>query len=105
TYYNYHFRPPGDNNTFRGIGDHQTGVEVMGHSDNSYTRYSVAVIGTNNGQQGLTTSQAVDVFANFTQAFEVPRLGLQHIGVYGYVGNSPTYFQTSNGTPIPGTGS
>ena len=33
-----------------------------------------------------------------------PRLGRQQIGVYGYFGESPTYYQTNNGNPIPGTG-
>ena len=37
----YHFNVPGGTNDF-GYGDNQIGIELMGHSKNSYTRYSVA---------------------------------------------------------------
>jgi hypothetical protein len=49
-------------------------------------------------------NQSYNVYANLTQSFEVPKLGMQRLGVYGYRGESPTYFQTSGGTPIPGAG-
>jgi hypothetical protein len=104
TYYNYFFTPVGDNNVFSGIGGSQLGVELLGHSDNDYTRYSVSVLSSNNGQTGLPSNHTYDVFTNFTQGFELPRLGLQRVGVYGYFGESPTFFQTSGGHPIPGTG-
>jgi hypothetical protein len=103
-YYNYFFTPPGDSNFFAGIGFTQLGVELLGHSDNDYTRYSVAVVTNSNGETGLPSNQKYDVYANFNQAFEVPRFGRQQIGAYGYWGESPTYFQTSGGNPIPGTG-
>ena len=103
-YYNYFFTPPGDNNFFSGIGSVQLGVELLGHSDNDYTRYSVAVVTDSNGATGLPSNQAYDVYANFNQSFEVPKLGSQQIGVYGYFGQSPTFFQTNGGRPIPGTG-
>ena len=48
---------------------------------------------------GLPSNQAYDVYANFNQSFEVPKLGSQQIGVYGFFGQSPTYFQTSGGNP------
>jgi len=104
TYYNYFFTPPGDNNFFGGIGFPQLGVELLGHSENDYTRYSVAVVTDSNGSTGLPSNQAYDVYANFNQALEVPGLGEQQVGLYGYFGESPTYFQTSGGNPIPGTG-
>ena len=103
-YSNYFFTPPGDSNFFTGIGNYQLGVEASGHSDNDYTRYSVAVVSNSNGQTGLPSNQAYDVYTNFNQGFEIPGLGLQRVGVYGYFGESPTYFQTRGGTPIPGTG-
>jgi hypothetical protein len=103
-YYNYFFTPPGDHNFFSGIGADQLGVELLGHSDNDYTRYSVAVVSSNNGGTGLPTNQTYDVYLNFSQAFEVPRLGKQQFGAYGYLGQSPTFFQTNGGNPIPGTG-
>ncbi len=103
-YYNYFFTPPGDNNYFQGIGLPQLGVELSGHSDNDYTRYSVAVVSNTNGATGLPSNKAYDVYANLNQSFEVPRLGSQQVGVYGYFGESPTYYLTSGGNPIPGTG-
>jgi hypothetical protein len=103
-YYNYFFTPRGDDNVFTGIGVPQLGVEVSGHSDNDYTRYSVSLLSNNNGQPGLPAGNSYDVYANFTQGFEIPRFGLQRVGVYGYFGQSPTFFQTVGGRPIPGTG-
>ena len=104
TYYTYFFTPPGDHNFFGGIGGNQLGVELQGHSDNDATRYSVAGVTDSNGAGGLPANQALDVYANFNQAFEVPRFGRQQIGLYGFLGESPTYFQTTGGAPIPGTG-
>jgi len=103
-YYTYLFTPPGDNNFFGGIGFPQLGVELLGHSANDYRRYSIAAVSSNNGTPGLPTNQTFDVYANFNQAFEAPWFGRQQIGVYGYFGQSPTFFQTANGNPIPGTG-
>jgi hypothetical protein len=76
----------------------------MGHSGNDYTRYSVAVLSSNNGITNLPAGNTYDVFANFTQGFELRGLGLQKVGAYGYFGQSPTYFQTNGGSPIAGTG-
>jgi hypothetical protein len=103
-YNTYFFTPPGDNNPFLGIGFPQLGVELSGHSDNDYTRYSIAVVNNGNGAGGLPVNQSYDVYANFNQAVEVSKLGSQQIGLYGYWGQSPTYFQTSGGTPLAGTG-
>jgi|SRR5579864_1154431 len=102
-YQNYHFTPVGDRTSF-GLGDHQLGVELLGHSINDYTRYSVALLNSSDGQAGSTVN-SYDVYANFTQGFEIPKLGLQKIGAYGYLGERPTFFQTNNGVPIAGTGS
>lgn len=103
-YYNYLFTPPADKNFFVGIGLPQLGVELLGHSDDDSTRYSVAVVTDSNGASGLPANQAADVYANFNQSFAVPWFGRQQVGVYGFFGESPTYFQTSGGTPLPGTG-
>lgn len=95
-YFNYFFTPPGDTN-FVGLGGNHLGLELSGHSANDYTRYSIALLST-------FPNQAVSGYANFTQSFELPKLGLQRFGVYGYLGQAPTYFQTSGGLPIPGAG-
>jgi hypothetical protein len=96
SYYNYFFTPPGDSN-FAGLGGIPLGLELSGHSENDYSRYSVALLSS-------FPSQTYSGYANFTQSFELPKLGLQRIGVYGYLGEAPTYSQTSGGAPIPGAG-
>jgi len=101
-YYTYFFTPPGDRNPFVGLGLPQLGVELSGHNDT--TRYSVAVVTDSSGGTGLPVNQAADVYANFNQSFEVPHLGRQQLGLYGFFGESPTYFQTAGGQPIAGTG-
>lgn len=53
-----------------------------------------------NGAAGLPANQAADVYANFNQSFAVPWFGRQQVGVYGFFGESPTYFQTSGGTSL-----
>ncbi len=103
-YYTYFFTPPGDNNFFAGIGFPQIGAEVQGHSEDDATRYSVAVLSNSNGFGGLPANQAYDVYANFNQSFETPWFGRQQVGVYGYFGQSPTFFQTQGGAPLAGTG-
>ena len=52
-YYNNFFTPPGDNNFFNHIGNPQLGVELLGHSPNDDTRYSVAVVTGSNGSPNL----------------------------------------------------
>lgn len=99
----YHYVPTSDINQFTGIGDNQLGAEIMGHSRNSYTRYAISVVSSNSGQPNLPTNQTYDIYGDFSQAFETP-LGLQRVGVYCYSGKSPTYYLTSNGQPIPGSG-
>lgn len=101
-YQTYHFVPPGDSNAF-GMGDNQIGLELMGHSAKSYTRYSVAVLSSNDGQTGLPSNRTYDTYLTFSQAFQVGRLGLQRLGAFAYIGERPTVMQTSSasGTPVP----
>ena len=103
----YHYSVPGSINDF-GYGDNQLGVELAGHSKNSYTRYSVAVLSSNEGGVGFTSpsgspsSRGYDVNLAFSQAFNGGSLGLQRIGGFAYIGERPTYYQTSSssGTPV-----
>jgi hypothetical protein len=95
-YYNYFFTPPGDTSS-AGLGGNQLGAELSGHSENDYTRYSIALL-------SAFPNQTYNYYANFTQSFELPKLGLQRIGAYAYLGESPTYFQTNGGAPIAGGG-
>jgi hypothetical protein len=102
-YQNYHFVPPGDSNNF-GMGDNQLGVEFSGHSVNSYTRYGVAILTSNNGNVDLPSSRSYDTYLTFSQGFEAGRLGLMRLGGYAYLGQRPTYSLTSSGNAIPGAG-
>src|ERR1017187_3498985 len=53
-YQTYHFIPAGDNNIFGEIGDNQCGGEWMGHSANDRTRYSAALLSSNDGSVNLS---------------------------------------------------
>jgi hypothetical protein len=107
---NYHFLPVGDINGFGGIGDNQMGLELSGHSKNSYSRYSVALLSSVDGAPGLTsagqgnTARTYDVFVNVNEGFQAGGLGVQRVGLYAYVGQSPTYFLTSDGVPVEAKG-
>lgn len=110
-YQSYHFRPFGEMGTSDfGLGDNQIGAELSGHSANSYTRYSVSVLSSNEGNVGLPANRGYDTYVAVSQAFDAGKAGLQRIGAYAYLGQRPTYFQTtaagSPGTsnPISGTG-
>jgi len=115
-YQNYHFVPVGDSNNF-GIGDNQLGVELAGHSKNSYTRYGIAVLSSNEGGVGYTnvpngagpannaTGRTYDTYLTFMQGFQAGSLGLQRLQGFVYIGQRPTIFnQTAGGVAIPGTG-
>ena len=103
-YQSYHFSPAGDTNTF-GFGNNSLGMELAGHSVNSYTRYSVSLLTGSDGAPGIPTSHSYDVYAAFSQAFQVGKLGLERFGGFAYYGERPTYSLTSAGAPVgPGVG-
>jgi hypothetical protein len=116
-YYIYHFSPFGDQNPFGGIGDNQLGVELVGHNANSYTRYAVSVLSSNDGGVGLLygvppspseagnpSGRTYDVYGHFEQGFNTIGNGFMKVGAYGYFGYAPTFFETSGGNPIYGKG-
>lgn len=114
-FYNvYHFFPPGSNpvggtlglfGNLQGLNSNQVGVELMGHNANSYTRYAVSVVSSTAGGFGQIFGNSVDVYGHFQQAWNVGHdLGYMKASVFGYYGQWPTYFQTSGGTPLAGTG-
>lgn len=104
SYQSYHFVAPGSSVDF-GIGDNQIGAELSGHSLNSYTRYSAAVLTSSDGDPGSSNFSSYDANLNLSQAFDAGKLGVERVGLYAYLGERPTSFQTSGGNPIPGTGS
>src|SRR6267142_1918455 len=95
----------GSANNF-GFGDNQIGAEFSGHSINSYTRYSVSLLTTDDGTPGLPGGKSLDAMFTASRAFAIGSgLGPQRFGVFGYLGHRPTVFDSSGGQPIPGTGS
>jgi hypothetical protein len=86
-----------------GIGDNQLGVELSGHSENSYTRYSLALLSSNEGNPGLP-NRTYDGWASFNQGFQAGKLGVQRVGGFAYFGQRPTFFNTSLGTPVSNEG-
>jgi hypothetical protein len=110
----YHFNVPGSANNF-GYGDNQIGMELMGHSANSYTRYSISLLSSNEGGTGLTSSnlpggapssRSYDGNLAFSQAFNAGSWGFERVGAFAYIGQRPTFFQTTqNGaTQLVGLG-
>jgi hypothetical protein len=99
----YHFLPPGDTNP-TSIGDNQLGIELMGHSKNSYTRYALSLLSSTDGQLGLPAGRSYDGYAHISQGFLVPKIGMQRVGAFGFIGESPTFSLTTGGQPIPGGG-
>jgi len=101
----YHFIPVGDGNIWGQMGDNQLGLEVMGHSANDRTRYSAALLSTNDGQVGLPYgAESYSGFFTASQAFDFGRLGVSRFGFYAMVGGAPTVWLTSGGVAIPGSG-
>ncbi len=86
-----------------GIGDNQVGLELSGHSENSYTRYSLAVLSSSGGNPGVP-NRTYDGWASFNQGFQVGKLGVQRVGAFAYFGQRATFFNTSLGTPVLGEG-
>ena len=101
----YHFVPIGDNNFFGQMGDNQFGMEVMGHSRNDRTRYSVALLSSNDGNVNLPSRNAYSTFITASQAFDAGyQGGVDRVGGYLFIGNAPTYNLTSGSVPITGVG-
>jgi len=98
----YHFSPltaagVPDGNVWGKMGDNQLGLEVMGHSWNDRTRYSVALLSTNDGTPGLPYGNAYTGFFAASQAFDAGKAGVQRVGFYAMVGQAPTTWLTNGG--------
>lgn len=101
----YHFVPIGDANIF-GLGDNQIGTELMGHSKDDRTRYSVSLLTSSDGNVDVPNGHGYDTFLTFSQAFQAGNLGVQRVGAFAYIGRAPTYFSTQGGgtTQVDGLG-
>jgi hypothetical protein len=93
----YHFVPAGDGNVFGKMGDNQLGAELMGHSGNDRTRYSVSLLSSTDGNVGLPYGNAYTGFLAASQAFDAGKMGVDRIGAYAMVGQAPTYYLTQGG--------
>jgi hypothetical protein len=101
----YHFIPHGDGNIFGQMGDNQLGLEVMGHSANDRTRYSVSLLSSNDGQVGLPYgAESYSTFITGSQAFDAGRLGVDRLGFYVMAGEAPTSWILNGGLPVAGSG-
>ncbi len=103
SYQSYHFVAPGSDVDF-GIGDNQIGAELSGHSLNSFTRYSAAILTSSDGDPSSENFSSYDANLNFSQAFDGGKMGIERLGAFAYLGERPTTYQTSGGEEIPGTG-
>jgi hypothetical protein len=101
----YHFIPLHDGNTFGQMGDNQLGLEVMGHSADDRTRYSVSLLSSNDGTTQLPYGEeSYSTFITGSQAFDTGKFGVQRLGFYVMAGDAPTGWLTSGGAPIAGSG-
>lgn len=101
----YHFIPQGDSNFFGQLGDNQLGLEMMGHSLNDRTRYSVSFLSSTDGNVNLPSRNAYSTFITASQAFNAGyEGGVDRVGAYLFIGNAPTYSLTSGGAPVVGVG-
>lgn len=110
-YYIYHFKPFGDVNPWGGMGDNEIGIELMGHSSNSYTRYAFSVLSSGDGGVNLSYGENLsypqgsfppqgrtyDYYGHFQQGFNTLGAGFLKLGAYTYFGFAPTYWQTTGG--------
>jgi hypothetical protein len=104
-YQTYHFIPVGDGNIFGQMGSNQLGMEYMGHSFNDRTRISAALLTSSDGNENLITgANSYNGFFTFDQGIDLGKWGVDRLGAYGFVGEAATYYRTSTGTPIPGSG-
>ncbi len=99
----YHFVPVGDINPF-GLGDNQLGAELSGHSKNDYTRYSISMLSSNDGNVGLPNGHGYDTYMTVSTAFDAGSLGLQRVGAFAYIGRAPTYVTTTAANTVPADG-
>jgi hypothetical protein len=104
-YQTYHYIPLGDGNIYGQMGNNQLGAEFLGHSYNDRTRISAALLSSSSGNENLITgANSYSGFFTFDEGIDTGRFGVQRLGGYAYVGDAATYYLTSSGVPIPGSG-
>src|SRR6202050_2495684 len=101
----YHFIPLHDGNTFGQMGDNQLGLELLGHSADDRTRYSVSLLSSNDGTTQLPYGEeSYSTFITGSQAFDAGRLGVQRLGFYVMAGRGPPRARPASGRARAGGG-
>ncbi len=104
-YQTYHFIPVNDGNIFGQMGDNQLGMEYVGHSYDDRTRISAALLSSNDGNVNLIMgANSYSGFFTFDQAIDTGKWDVQRLGAYAFVGEAATYYPTTGGVPIAGSG-
>jgi hypothetical protein len=104
-YQTYHFIPVGDGNMYGQMGNNQLGMEYLGHSYDDRTRVSAALLSSSSGNENLITgANSYSGFFTFDQGIDTGKWGVQRLGGYAFLGDAATYYRTSAGVPIPGSG-
>jgi hypothetical protein len=80
-------------------------MEYVGHSVDDRTRVSAALLSSSDGNVNLIMgANSYTGFFTFDQAIDAGKLGVQRLGFYSMAGQAATYYLTSGGVPIPGSG-
>jgi hypothetical protein len=85
----YNFHPAGSIVEV-GLGENQTGVELMGHEDTLGLRYSIAAVEGDNTELGKKEPFKPDLFGSLTY-----RVAGQRLGLFTYQGTEATKFLTA----------
>ncbi len=106
--YSYHPGVPnGVNLTAYDMGENQKGIEFLGHDAYDLTRYSVSVFSAHDSQGSSHALSSPSFYGHFQKYFHFKDgpISEAEVGIWGVQANYPTRFLTSEGVPIPGSGS
>ena len=88
----YHFIPAGIATSSARWATTSWAWRSSGHSLNDRTRYSVALLSSNDGNANLPSKNAYSTFITASQAFDAGyEGGVDRVGGYLFIGNGPTY--------------
>lgn len=101
----YGYHPAGSSSAYS-LGDNQDGVEWVGHDRGSRNRVAVSVINVDGspGSKGVFNTPGIYFHATHQFVLESTAVSAARVGVFGADTTWPTTFSTSEGEPIPGTG-
>lgn len=105
--YGYHAGGDADAAGAFDISENQRGVEIVGHDQGSFARYTVSVFDANDSPGSANGWDSPGVYGHVQKYWQRNSNGLSEfeIGAFGARASYPTTFLTSGGDPIAGTGS